>query len=76
MLSSNSDNSQELNCTHHQQCANNVDCLECSNSIDIKKKTTNNDDIMIKTLIDTSFTQLTNDIRLNFRNTFNNLKST
>ena len=31
---------------------------------------------MIKNLIDSSFTQLTNEIRQNFKNTFNTLKST
>ncbi len=73
MLSS--DQQHVTTCT---QCIENADanCIECSNLIEIKKKNAliDNDDL-IKTLIDTSFTQLTIDIRSNFKNTFNNLKS-
>lgn len=73
MLSS--DQQHVTTCT---RCIENADanCIECSNLIEIKKKNAliDNDDL-IKTLIDTSFTQLTIDIRSNFKNTFNNLKN-
>lgn len=62
-----------LPCIHFQKSSNHVDssCLVC-----LKDNEMRDNNAMIKNLIDSSFTQLTNEIRQNFKNTFNTLKST